>query len=351
MKLWQQIVNQRINQAMKLTGLPRNQAKGLVGLFYNTHILGDWVPGNTVTEPLVLPEVIKKDIIKNLHRLFGNNSQFVADIADDIGRIVATNKGEYADKLLRLLYRAPIGKKMIETYGRQLASKNITYSSGVMLRIAKRLASMNPDKAGRNLINEIFSPVRKKTFTKGSIKNIKDIDMRKGVLQKIKVGNQVGFALSVPMKLGLETGILTFVFVEGETIYHFIKCNISEDDFFAETAKNLIASSATGASVYVYAAIVATPEGWAILAISAGAYIITDIALNSIVRYVDGPHFSLDDYIGKLPTSIQRRKTTWTILDKKGFFDSPTGRGAFDMPKKKGFFDPPTKKSIWDDMD
>ena len=84
--IWRQFVEDITQKTMRsIPGLDYKAAKGLTGIIYNTHVLGDW--STTMTDPLAHPELIRQDIIKNLHRLFGNNSIFVSGIEHEFSMI------------------------------------------------------------------------------------------------------------------------------------------------------------------------------------------------------------------------------------------------------------------------
>ena len=124
-KMWKDFTNSLIKSAMEKTGLPQQQAKGLVGLLYNAHLLGDRVYGNVRVNEVVKPDLIIKDIGKNLHRLFGNNSNLAKTIMKEISQIprncVYASK---CDQAIKILYKHQLGAHFYNTYQNQLQIKH-----------------------------------------------------------------------------------------------------------------------------------------------------------------------------------------------------------------------------------
>ncbi len=130
-KLWQSFVKQKIDFVMECTGLPEKQAKGLTGLIYNTHLLGDHL--TTYTEPLPHARYIAADIKKNLNRLLGNNNSIAKNVGDEIDAIPKnlTDK-EYAIRVKKVLAENKIGKDFYDRYSPKLTEKDIDYKKPVV---------------------------------------------------------------------------------------------------------------------------------------------------------------------------------------------------------------------------
>jgi len=135
-EIWITRVKKLQKHAEIATGLPPQQAKGLTGLLYNGHLLGDWTPGNKELRQLVNVNSIEKDITKNLHRLFGNNSGFVREIEKDLAKIVAQDPQKYAEEVLAVLRKHNIGEQLWKVHGRFLAQKGISHNKKAFLNLA-----------------------------------------------------------------------------------------------------------------------------------------------------------------------------------------------------------------------
>lgn len=144
--LWRQYANELVDDAVRKTGLPRKQAQGLVGLLYNTHLIDDRVPGNIIVDPVIKPDFIIRDIEKNLHRLFGNNSSFVKEIETEFAKIKPNTPNAYKCKRVEeILCSRNIGEKFFHTYQRLLGTRGISYNKTIARTMLDRsiLASSN----------------------------------------------------------------------------------------------------------------------------------------------------------------------------------------------------------------
>ena len=73
--VWQRIHHETVDEVMKLTGLPEQYADPFAGILYDAHLLHDYT--GEFSEALQDVKLIKQDLLKNLHRMFGSNSNFV----------------------------------------------------------------------------------------------------------------------------------------------------------------------------------------------------------------------------------------------------------------------------------
>ena len=135
----------------------------------------------------------------------------------------------------------------------------------------------------------------------------------------------IGLAKRVPTKAGMRTALIVpgsaatsslagtagtaaaaefggaFVISEGLTVFSYARDSITEHEFYDETARNLIASAASAAAVYVAVALGASAGGPIVMAVAVGAYLVADITYR-VVKYLCRLEvFSLDDVLGALP--------------------------------------------------
>lgn len=126
-KLWQEYVNKVTEFVMKKTGLSKKQAKGLAGVIYNTHLLGDYT--TTYIDPLPHPKYIADETLKSLHRLLGNNNSLVNKIKNEFAKVNKKSpRVEYANEIKKILYDNNIGENFHKTYSSFLTEKKITYN-------------------------------------------------------------------------------------------------------------------------------------------------------------------------------------------------------------------------------
>ena len=349
--LWRQYANELTDEAVRKTGLPRKQAQGLVGLLYNTHLIDDRVPGNKIVDPVIKPDLIIRDIKKNLHRLFGNNSSFVKEIETEIAKIKPNTPNAYKCKRVEeILCSRNIGEKFFHTHQRFLKAKDISYNKTIAVRMLERstLAS-NTSQEYVKALQDYISP----KFSKISIP--KKARLVTGVLQKGTIKGKPVMLLSVPIKnvansafmnavaTGVTAGVATFVFAEGYTIYKFAAGDISDDYFEKETLKNLTIALATGAATLVTVALGAHPTGWVVLGVGIGTAIIVDFVFDRFYDEFKTPTITLNDILGKLPTELQRRKI---VL---GGNESNTYRHLFEYHRgKESVLDPVRDITILD---
>lgn len=130
-RIWRETVNRLTLRAQQITGLPPRQAKGLVGLIYNIHLLGDLKPDpktNKIIAPLrhLIPERMNQEIIKNLHRMYGNNSSMVRMISEELNSLKnVKDPQKYAQMVLEILKKHNLGRNL----------------SAIILRVGEQLST------------------------------------------------------------------------------------------------------------------------------------------------------------------------------------------------------------------
>ena len=124
--LWQSFVNDTVQKTKDYTKLPTTQAKGLAGLIYNIHLLGDY--STTYTDPLPPPKYIVNDIQKNLNRLFGNNNNLSTKVKTEINAIPQNLPDrEYVRRVKEVLNNNGVGEKFYKKYSSILNKRGIRF--------------------------------------------------------------------------------------------------------------------------------------------------------------------------------------------------------------------------------
>jgi hypothetical protein len=86
------------------------------------------------------------------------------------------------------------------------------------------------------------------------------------------------------------------------------------------------------------------------LAVGVGTALLTNVVFDRLRDGFQGETFSLEDFVGRLPTQIQNRRTTWdndggqTILDfnegRRTVFNLADHGTAFRHPERNTVFEP-----------
>ena len=280
-RVWTEMVNRLTNEAMELTGLPKKQARALVGLIYDTHLLGDWKPDlktNRILDPLLHPEKIRADIVKNLHRLFGNNSAFVKELETKLISIKAADPQLFAEKILDVLREKPIGQKVFAAYGETLAKngmKHVQVAEANVRTIMKnpRTFKLNADIKSFDGYDDIARQIENSgTFGKVTVKP--------GL---VLPGGRVLLSLSE----GLQTSLAVFAMEGGIAGYHRFQGNTWRPEFERQIKASLVKGTAVGAATAVAVFLGASPGGFVVLAVASGSYIAVDFAVRKWHEYKD----------------------------------------------------------------
>ena len=314
--VWRRFCNELTQEAMVATGLPERQSRAYVGLHYNMHLLGDWGPGNKVLEPLPSPNHVIKDIKKNLNRLFGNRSRLAAEVADELMGISMENPQRFSVLARRVLAKHPVGRKLWDNYGDNLRKAGLHYRPKDEGRAFTELIRKTANQLDDDVVPErwLDEMVGRRSPRGAALAEDVRLRARTGFLQKLKTGRQTVLALSIPidaelaLQLGMEAGVCTFFLTESLAVYKYASGHITQDRFIIETTRNLADSLAAGSAVYIAVALGVCPQGWGLLAIGVGGAVIADITFDSIAERFRDETFSLEDFIGRLPTAVQNRK-------------------------------------------
>lgn len=309
--VWRKHVTTTINKTMSLTGLPKSQATALAGILYDIHLLGDWEPGNIITEHLLSPEDIKKNLVKNSKELFKNNNKIAPEIEQKLSKVLQANKGKkpaiIAQQLSDELARLDLGGKLHNTWGKHL---KIKYSSAraetAATKQTKRLA-LRSSKQKINSLKASKQPLIKSDF------------IQKKVFPAIinRAGN-----LCVFMETPTGMTVIAISIETGIALYQHLQGDIS----WGELEKKVIESAIKGTSVGLASAIAitlgATPGGLAVIAISFATYEITNLCIEICTPAHLSPEdlkaFAVDmDSILEIATNTGIKISGSSVLDIK----------------------------------
>lgn len=400
-KLWRQFVLTRreaVKQVLQLSGPNSDRAaQAIASLMSDVHILGDYTTKNIHDLPTV--DNIVKDYKRAVNRLFGNNNNFTKLIGNEIDNIPkGLSEKEKAEEILKILknrsgdffsrlegnlrrmgYTGNLAginhaklkrltaslvqmSDVAEATGLQLMQKLRQYflkSKSISLYGKLKDSYDGKINTASRRIAERASRTFDRVYSPEALKNLKNVTSQRvvvGALQEIttKDGTQ-NLVLSIPIenvakgiKSGIGAGVMTFVISEGVTLYQFSRGDITQDQFYWDTAKNASAAMLTGTGTFVAVVLGATPTGWVVMAVGTGAYMLCDITFPKLQQMVEGPTFTLDDILGELPTEIQRRSSFYdysgyeTLLDYDGegsILDYYGNESVFEFSEGDSLFD------------
>jgi hypothetical protein len=272
-------------------------------------------------------------------------------IGDPLKSGVVADEAVKATSLVKRLKQITANSRVVKLYD----SLRVKYN-GKIESISQNLA-----KDAGNTFKNVYTPEALK-----SLPNVSSSKTVIGALQEVtlKDGSKK-MVLSIPIenyasgiRVGLNVGVMTFIFSEGATIYQFARGDITQEDFYWETGKNCSAALLGGSATFVAVALGATPAGWVVMGLGVGTYMICDITFKGLRAAIDGPGFKLEDIMGQFPTEFQKRRSAIdfegvdalfeysgnvSILDYHGhdsLFENKSGNPSmFDAEGKNGLFD------------
>jgi len=196
--LWQKYVNDLIDITVEKTGLPKQQAKGLVGVIYDTHLLGDY--STAYTDPLQGLDNLHDDILKSLNRLFGNNNILTQDIKSEFGAISKSlSNSQRAEKMQEILCKHNIGEKLNKSYGNILNKYNIKYKPIKPHIQAMREAA--PFAQNTTQFADYFALGVSKIDSNGMPQRIQTVN---GIMQEVEIKGKKALIMRVPFQFSTE---------------------------------------------------------------------------------------------------------------------------------------------------
>ena len=280
-RAWTEMVNRLTSEGMDLTGLPKKKAKALVGMIYDTHLLGDWKPDpktNRILDPLPHPERIRADIIKNLNRLFGNNSKFTKEVERKLMSIKAKDPQVFAHKVLNVLRKEPIGEKLAASYGETLAKNGIEYIQVAESNV--KIIMKNPKTFKLNTDIKAFDGYDDIARQIESSRSFSEVSVKPGLMLPES-------RILVSLGKGLQTGLAVFAVDGGVAAYHRFQGDTWRPEFERQIKASVIKGTTVGAATSVAVFIGANPGGFVVLAVATGSYIVVDFAVRKWHEYKD----------------------------------------------------------------
>ncbi|MBO7328423.1 MAG: hypothetical protein J6W00_06605 [Lentisphaeria bacterium] len=301
-KIWNGFVNDINKEAVRLTGLPQKQANAFASLLYDIHLLGDIEPNNTRIDLVLDEKRIVKNIENNVDIIFKNKPEYAKLIKKRLQKVLRSGgeRQQLAQALMTELYNLRIDDMLKMTWGKTLKTQ---YS-------IDRAIAANASRAARP-ISKIHG-IRRVGKKAADFVKRPGVKFVRGILQEHTINGKLVTTLSVPispaLKAGGSAGVMTLIFTEGVTVYKFANGTITEEEFIRESAKNCGGALTVGTTTFVLVALGATPTGWVVIGAGIAAELVYEVAFDYVYKEFATPLITMDDLIGKLPTSLQRRR-------------------------------------------
>lgn len=336
-----------IKKAMEMTGLPKDKAIAFASLVTDLHHLQDLEPGNSVVKQVARIKKVVANLNRHIDTLLAENPKLAAVIRNRLNSALnaclkeGLSEMEIAKRMIDALLDCRLGtaihsctkKTMKLVYSIDRVIEANARAAAARAKAAAIKAAAKANKAAtvggfkKSLSTSAkYTTVATKTGDDVTAKTVettakkagyKNTKMVRGLLQKVttKQGGE-SFILSVPVAgsaaiEGVSTGVLTFVISEGFTAVGFAKGEMTEDAFWVETWKNAGAAVVDGVAVAVVCCLGFGPAGVVAIAVGVGAYIIYEVVFNVLYDINKFKGITLDDYLGVMPTEIQRRPSAF----------------------------------------
>ena len=198
--IWQRIHRETVDEVIRTTGLPEQFADPFAGILYDAHLLHDYT--GEFSEALQDVKLVRRDILKNLHRMFGKNSDYVREVERTIDAcLTGVPKEDQPRVLLNILTKQDVGRKIASTFGnRYLEKKGIVYTESLAAKVATGSKGVNEQFFARSLASAI----------KSSGQRVDDMQVQrvvKGVYSEITKNGKKAYRLQIPLQFTPEERI------------------------------------------------------------------------------------------------------------------------------------------------
>lgn len=256
---WQADAHHLIKLSEKLLGIQGRPARGLAGLLYDVHLLGDYQ--GRYLGSLQNVDFLLADIEKCLYNIFGHHSMkgksfaeaFKQGYLDSLAVCGRENVACRADKAITYLKESEQFRGYLAGF---IKNKNVDAVS----ILAKTMDGKYILKKARNL-----SDYGKAARQEGA-KNVQFV--APGLLKNGK--------LYVALKTGAGAGVMTFVADMTMPSYNYFKGNIARPEFIDKVSHAAINGSAVGGATAVAVLLGSNPAGLVIAGIGVGTYLAVD---------------------------------------------------------------------------
>jgi len=272
---WRRDVDRLVEIARRLSGLDGRAARGLAGLLYDIHLLGDW-QGVKIGSLQGLDH-ISADIEKNINRIFGNNSKASSDV------IRALRTGiSMAQKVCGQSSQCTAAHIL------KTLKENEVFRAHLVPLLSRRSSIFSLFLNPKNVDLERL-PGSPQAYRQAAEKNgAKVVSVRPGIL--LSDGR-----LLVALEAGAPSGGIVFAVDAVGASYQYLKGNILKPEFQRELACAAVNGVAVAGATAVAVVLGATPAGVAVVGVGFGAYLVMDTVQRKWVERCDRILLSPED--------------------------------------------------------
>lgn len=295
-RLWQEYTTKLVANTQALTGLPAQPAKGLTGLVYNLHLLGDREAGQVMVDAVIPTGAILKDLEKNLHSLFGKNSAASHEVVKALRGIPrGLPDAAKATRALEILQQAKLDERLMAQYGTALRSHRIQFTPH------------NAPVATREGIRRMSDFLRKPTVltpqeTPKAMRELasqKNVNSAPGMITKD--GTLVVLTPSRVVraaKTGLTYALVGLASDTAVASWRYLRHETWDEEFREELCNAVVRNVFIGTCVAVTVILGASPHGWCVLGVAVGAYLVVETAIHFWNLHQDKQFLTVGDLRG-----------------------------------------------------
>lgn len=253
---WAKDTGRLIGLAESMVGTGGRTARGLAGLLYSVHLLGDYsgkkLGGLQNIDYLIL------DLKKQLYNLYGHNSYKAKSIISSIDKILSANKSlstsEKAFKILNYLKTDKIIKNTLSELKAVNPSIGLIFKNRGTEIIGKQVSLQSIEQAAQS-------------------RGLKNFKVVPGLLAP-------NGKLLVALKIGASAGAIAFSIDSGIATYQYLNGNLFTNEYKEKIVRSAINGTAVGGATAVAVLLGANPAGLVVAGVAFGTYLIVDKSLD-----------------------------------------------------------------------
>lgn len=312
-KSWTSDARKLIQLSEKMLGVGGRSARGLAGLLYTTHLLGDY--SGEKLNSLQDIKALSKDLQKNIHRLLGNNSPAATKLCARIEKAMqaagSKSSQALAANLLKELKKSPELSKSIQKLINARAAASLLKNS-IATNIAQPKSISAAQKQARQLLkNSKVRAVPAQLLPKGRL------------LAAASQG--VGAGLFC---FALDSGIATFQYMRGNKYAPEYREKLAEAALSGAVAAGGVWAGSAVAPVLAY--LVPVPGGLVVAAVSIGATMVFDVGHTLYKKHQESKLLTREDLAA---LGIKIESVLEPELDKYTIFEPETEKNSILEPE------------------
>ncbi len=312
-KSWSADARKLIQLSERMLGVGGRSARGLAGLLYTTHLLGDY--SGEKLNSLQDINALSKDLQKNIHRLLGNNSPAAIKLSARIEKVVqasgSKNSQVLASKLLNELKTSPELSKSIQKLINARATASL-FKTGMATNIVQPKNISSAQRQARKLLKN------------GKIRTVPAQLLPKGRL--LAAASQ-----------GAGAGLLCFALEGGSATFQYMRGNMYAPEYREKLAEAALSGATTAAELWVAQAVtpvlahlIPVPGGLVVAAVSIGATMVFDVGKSLYKKNRESKMLTREDLA---VLGIEIDSVLEPELDKYTIFEPETEKNSILEPE------------------